>query len=264
VEFVAGLGAGAWAVTTGDGTALVAARASEPAAKVAQIAGERGVGPRVVTFGDGWLVAERLQGRHVTALELRRPMLLREVADLLVAWHSTPLPAFGDAIPRADLARSLRRYVEVADALPGRPIDQVCDRLRVAVGWAEQTLADLTAGSSPMVGCHLDTVANLIDTDEGLRLVDFDFAARASAGQELGQLIWEAELDRSAAEVLVDRYRGIGGGVVADAATWCVVAGVTWTAWGLGMNTPTMTRYSRRCWERLATHWAMPDELRCG
>ena len=60
---------------------------------------------------------------------------------------------------------------------------------------------------------HLDVMANVLSTDRGLRLIDFEYARSAPPARELGQLIWEGELDRRGADRLVSSYQpGAAGG----------------------------------------------------
>ena len=255
-----GLGRGAWVVRASDGRSAVATESSPVASALARAAGDRSVGPAVLATVDGWLLAEHLDGPPMTALELRRPVVLREVAALLAVWHSTPLAALQVAAPVADLAASLRRYRQVAvDVDPSVHPD---------VAWAEAALGRLRSVDAVPVLCHLDVAANLIATPSGVRLIDFDFAAVASPEQELGQLIWEAELDHAASERLVAFYveaRPVAEGVsVAAAATWCVAVGVAWTLWATAVGGPTMRRYARRSRERLASHWARSWSSDCG
>ena len=106
---------------------------------------------------------------------------------------------------------------------------------------------------------HLDVVANLIVTEAGLRLIDFEYAASADPARELGQVVWEAELDRAAAGRLVQAYDPNGG--VAETATDAVGLGHRRHLDGLGVcrRRPVEPAALRaRSWERLQSHWAVP------
>jgi thiamine kinase-like enzyme len=107
------------------------------------------------------------------------------------------------------------------------------------------------------VPAHLDVVANVLATQRGLRLIDFEYAAAASPARELGQVVWEAELDRQGLGRLVRAY-GTGAGVAEEAtAGWAWITGVTWTLWALArQDTPVLQQYARRSWERLQHYWA--------
>jgi thiamine kinase-like enzyme len=232
-------------------TTAVASPATEVHADASIAAAECGVGPRVIDYRDGWLVTEWLSGEHMTPVQLRRPQVLDELADLLSAWHASAV-----VLPASPLSKARRTYCQEA---PLRP------EMLSAVEWADEAEQAMSPRQTPRdVPCHLDVVANVLATNEGLRLIDFEYAAAADPLRELGQAIWEAELDHRAAERFVHRYAGAGDDHVAAAATWCAVAAVTWTAWGFAQGRPEMSRYARRSWERLRHHWSRPSGLACG
>jgi len=255
-----GLDSGAWLVRAATGDAAVAVAATPTAAEIARIAGQVAVGPAVLGVADGWVLTESLVGPRLTPLELSRPQVLRELAALLANWHRTPPGSFDHPLAGADLLTSLRAYAAAAGDLDRRLVP--------AITWAEQTLEQLAASPTVQVACHLDVGANVIATPRGLRLIDFDYAALADPAQELGQLVWEAELDRASTETLVAAYAAATCGSptvsVAAAATWCVAAGISWTVWAAARDDERLRQFSRRSAERLASHWARPPSLVCG
>ena len=255
-----GLGSGAWVVRASDGRSAVVTPSTAAATEALRRAGEVSVGPVVLGATGGWVLTEHLNGPRLTPVELSRPEVLNDLAALLARWHRTPSASLGVQPARADLLGSLRTYSAAAPSLDAR--------WRRAIAWAEQAVAQLTGPSSQLVPCHLDVGANVIATPRGLRLIDFDFAALADPAQELGQVIWEAELSEASAVRLVEAYQGAGDTsdpeIVAAAATWCVAVGISWTVWALASDSPAMSRYARRSAERLASHWARPPSLTCG
>ena len=208
-EHVPGLGTGAWLLTGRAGVDVVVTPATPAAIEVALAAADVAVGPRVLDVLDGWLVCERLHGSHLTSLELRRPCVLEELATMFARLHSTTV-----SLPAASMLDSLHQHTDQAAGSLDAGVAE-------AVAWADAVLTDLAADSMRLVPCHLDVAANVIATKDGLRFIDFDFAALADAGQELGQVVWEAELDEREAEHLVDAYaRETGFEVqVAESAT---------------------------------------------
>ena len=249
---------GAWSLRTRRGPDLVLAPADAVQAAAADAAAQCDVGPRVVDHVDGWLVCEWLVGTHLTPLELRRPGVLRDLAALLTRWHSCQL-----TLPVVPMIESRQQY---AAAAGGR----VTPALANAIEWADEVESDLDVPSERRVPAHLDVVANVLSTDRGLRLIDFEYARSAPPARELGQLIWDAELDQRSAELLVAGYLGAMGEPqtqrvrahqVAAAATWCALSAVTWTTWALARPGRDMNRYARRSWERLVSHWARPPGL---
>jgi hypothetical protein len=246
----------AWLLRARHRDDLVLAPADAVQATAARAAAECDVGPRVVDHVDGWLVCEWLVGTHLTPLELRRPGVLLDLAALLVRWHSCQLN-----LPVVPMSQSRQQYAAAAGT-------RVAPALANAIEWADEVEGDVQAASDRWVPAHLDVVANVLSTARGLRLIDFEYARSAPPGRELGQLIWDAELDQRFAEMLVTAYLAARGepangaaDEVAAAATWCALSAVTWTTWALARQGDGMQRYARRSWERLVSHWARPPGL---
>ena len=242
---------GAWVLRTRLGPDLVLAPADAVQAAAARAAAESDVGPRVVDHVDGWLVCEWLVGEHLTALQVRRPAVLRDLGAMLARWHATPV-----TLPVEPMIESRRQYATAAGS-------RVFPALARAIEWADEIESVLQADQ--WVPAHLDVMANVLVTDRGLRLIDFEYARSAPPARELGQLMWDGELDRRSAELLVAGYPPRGekadGHQVAEAATWCVLSAITWTVWALARPGEDMQRYARRSWERLQSHWAHPPGL---
>jgi hypothetical protein len=230
------------------GPALVVRQASVREVLAARAAAAAEVGPGVVAAPEGWLAVEHLQGRHVSALELSRPAVLADLADVLRRWHATDL-----TLPDAPLGRARSRY------LAGIPSAGVPSALRLDVARADDWEAQLVDSGERRVPAHLDVVSNVLATPQGLRLIDFEYAAGADPARELGQVVWEAELDRPGLERLVGAYGPDNGVTVAATALWAWITGVTWTLWAMTLQTdPVFDQYARRSWERLQRHWASP------
>jgi thiamine kinase-like enzyme len=118
---------------------------------------------------------------------------------------------------------------------------------------------ELADASDCRLPAHLDVAANVLATPRGLRLIDFEYAAAADPARELGQVVWEAELDRPGLERLVHAYGPDTGVAVEATAAWAWVTGVTWTLWATARRAdPAFERYARRSWERLLHHWSRP------
>jgi thiamine kinase len=236
----------AWFVESLGGERVVVRPASSAEVLAARAADEAGVGPRVLDVVDGWLLLQWLAGPVVTTVELGRPPIVDAVAGLLRRWHDCDLelPAAPMQLARAEYVRGLELPAEVA----------------VLVEAADQVERSLSGGR--VVPAHLDVAANLVATPDGLRLIDFEYAAAATRERELGQLVWEAELGRAEADRLMSAYfrRDAEPSARASIAAWTWVAGVTWTIWAA--RRPELATYRRRSWERLRQHWALPGDLR--
>lgn len=241
-----GLSGGAWCATPTVGPALVVRGAGPLEAAAAEAAAARSVAPPFVAAGDGWLVTELVEARHVGVVELTRPTVLDEVAVVLRRWHGAPVPAPDRPLRAArEEYRLNARQVspDVVEALA--PFESAADR-------HEARLVSACAG--PVTG-HLDVTANLLRTAEGLRLIDFEYVARTDPNRELGQLVWEGELSKASARRLTATYwQGPDARSQLDqVAGWAFVTGVTWTLWGA--SDPSLRCWTRRTFERLRRHW---------
>ncbi|MCZ3389375.1 MAG: phosphotransferase [Actinomycetia bacterium] len=242
---LAGLTGGAWLMSPVHGPALVVCEASDCDVQAAGAAAVAGVGPTVIAAPEGWLVVEHLQGQHVSAVELSRPTVLDELADLLRRWHQSDV-----TLTEAPLGPARVAYLAgiAPDALP--------TALKVDAARADACETELEKASGGHVPAHLDVVANLLATPRGLRLIDFEYAAAADPARELGQVAWEAELDPRGLQRLVRAYGADAGVAVEATASWAWVTGVTWTLWAMARKgDPVFERYARRSWERVQRHW---------
>jgi len=132
-----------------------------------QRAWEVGVGPEVVAFvpEEGWLVARFIDGRPISADQMRQPELLARVAAALRAFHeAAPIPGRFDAVAVVDAYRDQAEAhgVEVPDEFD--EARQVASRIAHA------------RANPPLVPCHNDLLnANFLD-DGAVRIVDWEYA----------------------------------------------------------------------------------------
>lgn len=244
-----GLTSGAWRATAAGGTAFAVRRAEPLEEAASACAAAMRVGPEVRAAVGGWLVTELLDGTHVGVLELSRPPVIEEVAALLHRWH------------RASLELPARSLVEARETYRRQALDAdpaLVRALAPMIADADRRERELLRRPAAAVTGHLDVTANLLRTPQGLRLIDFEFAASTDPNRELGQLVWEAELSARSANRLVDAYWrpvDVGPRHHADVADWTFVVGVTWTLWGAGQS--GLRLWTRRSAERLRGHWAV-------
>ncbi|MCZ3386095.1 MAG: phosphotransferase [Actinomycetia bacterium] len=234
-----------WRVHRIFGPDVVVRVASDREVAAAAAAGAVDIGPAVFATPPGWLVVEHLKGRHVFSLELSRPTVLAELADLLARWHQAEV-----TLPEVPLAPARDAYRR------GCPVGVLPDGLASAMARAAAAEAILERASTHRVPSHLDVVANVLATPAGLRLIDFEYAAAADPARELGQVAWEAELDAHGARQLIGSY---GGAEVVedDVAAWAWISGVTWTIWALSRpDAEQWHQYAARSWERVQRHWS--------
>lgn len=186
----------------GDDTHLLGiSREAEHAASVA--AASVGVGPEVIAFirPEGYLVTRFVEGSPVGREAVHRPDTLERVARSLRRVHDGP-PIPGVFVPlrlvEAYRAHAAARGVEIpADyetaAFVGRRIEMAC-------------LAN------PVVPrpCHNDLLdANLIDDGEGIRIVDWEYAAMGDPFFDLGNFSINHELTSEEDAYLLASY-GLG------------------------------------------------------
>ncbi len=243
---LAGLTGGAWLMRPISGPAIVVREASDGEVSAALAAATVHVGPAVVVSSAGWLAVEHLLGSHLNALELSRPTVLADLADLLRRWHEADV-----TLAEAPMAPLREAYLE------GIPSGALPAGLKADAARADALERQLEKTSVRRVPSHLDVAANVLATPRGLRLIDFEYAAAADPARELGQVVWEAELDRQGLCRLVRAY-GTDARVAEEAtAGWAWITGVTWTLWALALgDSAAMPQYGRRSRERLQHYWA--------
>ena len=147
-----------------------------------EAAARTGLGPQVVACltAPPCLVTRFIEGRPVTAEELRAPALIRELAGALRAYHEgPPLPA------RFDAFAVIEDYRATAAARGGR---SPAHWERMAVG-AAAIRAALQGPEHAPVPCHNDLLtANLLHDGARLRLVDWEYAGMGDRYFDLGNL----------------------------------------------------------------------------
>ncbi len=247
-SWLAGLGGGAWRVERAHAPDVVVRPATDVEQRAAGAAADVGVGPTVVAMADGWLVVEYLRGAHLTTLELSRPPIVSELARVLRRMHSSDVH-----LPEVELAGARHRYLEQLDtsSLPGSLLSFAAE--------ADEVERRLVSDGVTPVPAHLDVAANVLATPSGLRLIDCEYAGAAEPARELGQVIWEAQMDPTNVERLVSAYGPREGVSERSTREWAWITGVTWTLWAFCRAGDHSTRcYARRSWEQMNTFWARP------
>ena len=175
-------------------------RAVEVAAT--QAASVSGVGPRVAAYlpDVGCLVTRFIEGRPVTADELRDPHTLAQVARAIRTTHEgAPFPAtFSSfAIVREYHGETLHRGGAVPAAY--EEAQAVADRIAAA----------LVGPEHEPVPCHNDLLtANFIDDGARVRIVDWEYAGMGDRYFDLGNLSVNNGFDEADDERLLAAYFG--------------------------------------------------------
>jgi thiamine kinase-like enzyme len=181
----------------GDDTAVLGIdRLAERAATEA--AADAGVGPEVAAFEHGCLVTRFIEGRPLSAAELRSPQRLAVAAAALRAVHAgPPLPAAfnGFRVVEAYREAALERGGTVPDAY---------DR---AHELAERIEAALTGPEHAPVPCHDDLLAaNLLWDGHRIRIVDWEYAGMGDRFFDLGNLAVNNEFGPDEERALIAAY----------------------------------------------------------
>jgi thiamine kinase-like enzyme len=171
-------------------------RAAEHAA--ARTAAELGVGPEVVDFVEGSLVTRFVEGNPVPLEEMRLPEVLRETAAILRRVHEgPPFPA------RFDSFSVVEAFKETALA-HGVELPAMYEPAKARADEIERTL-----GPQPPRPCHNDLLnANFIRSEEGLRIVDWEYAGMGDRFFDLANFSVNHELSPEQNDVLLDAYFG--------------------------------------------------------
>lgn len=174
-------------------------RHEEEAARQAAVLG---VAPEVVAFiePEGSLVTRFITGSAIASDALGAEPLLGEVAALLRAVHEAPaLTAVFDwyQVPQAYAATARAMGVAVPAAY-GPAID-VAGRVRAA----------FAASPEANCPCHNDLLAaNFLQSTEGLRLVDWEYAGMNDRYFDLGNFAVNNGIDAAGEAALVEAYFG--------------------------------------------------------
>jgi len=199
-------------------------RAAERAANEA--AARAGVGPEVAAMLEEppSLVTRFVEGREMSAAELREPGALSEVAALLRALHGSgarvgsTFSAFHIVEAYARTARAHRvRQSFVAHSATKDCLKEPAGyerahasaaRIEVAFAAAEEAGALGAAGHSPVL-CHDDLLAaNFLRSGDGIRIVDWEYAGMGDRWFDLGNFAVNNELGEDEEAALLAAYLG--------------------------------------------------------
>lgn len=216
-------------IGTDDSALLAIDRDAEHAASLAAAAA--GAAPEVVcrSARSEVLVVARIEGRTLSAADLRDDAMLPRVADLCRRLHDGPaFPTDFDMF--AVQARYLRIVQQEGFPMPAGYLDRMpaFERMRAA-------LAELPAPRRP---CHNDLLAeNFIDDGDRLWMIDFEYAGTNEVAFELGNIASESGLSTEQLAELVRLYHGASdvrevAAQVARARLLGTAATYGWTLWG--------------------------------
>jgi thiamine kinase-like enzyme len=244
-------------ISTDDSALLAIDRDAEHANSLA--AARAGAAPAVVcrSAGAGVLVVEWVEGRTLTAADIRDDANLPRIAAVCRQLHAGPRFA-GDF----DMFAVQRRYLEIVTAHGFRLPDGYLDLLPPF----ESMRRALAVHAGPTVPCHNDLLAeNLIDDGSRLWLIDFEYAGNNDACFELGNLASESGLTVAQLTELVRLYHGrTRPGLVARARLFALASKYGWTLWAAIQDGVSTVDFDFWSWglekyERAVAEFADPD-----
>jgi thiamine kinase-like enzyme len=173
-------------------------RDSEHAA--ARVAASRQIGPDVVAYvePEGYLVTRFIDGRPIPPEKMRRPEMIRRVAEVLRRLHDGPsVPA------RFDSFRVVEVYRETA-AAHGVTIPDAYERAKRLADEIERARSGHAARP-----CHNDLLnANFLDEDGEIRIVDWEYAGMGDPFFDLANFSINHEFGPDENNALVSAYFG--------------------------------------------------------
>jgi thiamine kinase-like enzyme len=166
------------------------------------LAAAAGVAPEVVAFLEDpvVLVTAFVEGPTMEAAQLREPRALEQVAAALRSIHGC-----GEIGARFDVFRLVEAYAAATRARGGE-VPAAYERAHAAAARIEA--APALEGGGPVL-CHDDLLpANFIDTPDGIRIVDWEYAGMGNRWFDLGNFAVNNELGAAGQEVFLTAYLG--------------------------------------------------------
>jgi thiamine kinase-like enzyme len=166
------------------------------------LAAAAGVAPAVLAHLEDpiVLVTAFVEGPTMESPELREPGALAEVAAALRTIHGC-----GTIGARFDAFRLVEDYAAATRARGGT-VPDAYDRAHAAAARIESAPA---FRDEPLVLCHDDLLpANFIDTPDGIRIVDWEYAGMGNRWFDLGNFAVNNELGRAEEEAFLNAYLG--------------------------------------------------------
>lgn len=242
----------------GADTALLAVDRGNELAN-SRAAAEAGVGPRVLEHLPAWdvMVLEWLPGRTLSNTSASEPGMPGRLAEALRRLHGAP--RFRDDF---DMARLAARFLRVVDerAIP------------IPAGYREhlpllpRVVAALAARPLPPAPCHNDLLAaNLLDDDDRLWIVDYEYSGNGDPTFELGNTCQELGWDDDRVEALALAYFGAyRDDQLARMRLQMIMSDVGWTLWAAIQAAVSTIDYdfwgwAEERWQRAATALDGPD-----
>lgn len=154
--------------------------------------------PVVLYCSNEFLVTEYLEGVHWTNHEASESARLIRLAALIKAIHALPRTEY--VLDIGDRCNHYWDAIETLSVEVPRDLSHLRSRL-------EHKISSWQLPAEQLCPCHNDIVLdNIIDTSEGLKLIDWEYAAMGDPYFDLAVLIEYSNLNASASRTLVSNY----------------------------------------------------------
>jgi len=204
-----------------------------------------GVAPSVAAFlkEDGVLITQFVRGRGPSAEEMRRPEMVRRVAQALRRYHGGP-PFPGIFSP----FRTVREYLATA-APRGAPLPARFDWMMAQADRLEAALG----GPGALQPCHNDLLlGNFLDDGERLWIVDWEYAAMGDVFFDLGNFAAHQRLSDSQEHTLLEAYFGRdASGAAARLALMKIISDLREALWAMVQVTTSALDYDFHAYGRM-------------
>jgi thiamine kinase-like enzyme len=170
------------------------------------------------------LVVGFLQGRTLTAADVREPAVLPRLAAAVRVLHQGPEFAGG-----FDMRAIRRRYLDIVVEHGFRLPEDYLD----LTGRVDALERAMEPGAETLVPCNNDLLAaNFIDDGAKIWLIDYEYSGMNEPSFELGNLASESDLDLAGTAALVSAYwDSPAPDKLARARAWSLLARYGWTLW---------------------------------
>jgi thiamine kinase len=156
------------------------------------------ISPRIVAVDSRWLLIEWLEGQHPPQALYHTADVRQSLMALLVRLHCHTPSGY-----TLDLRRQLQHYW------------QSIDRRRVTPAWLKlhhRFMRQTLPTPLKLALIHLDVHAgNILLTAQGLRLIDWEYAADSDIALELAALFCAQQWDAAQQQQAIDEYCAAGG-----------------------------------------------------
>ncbi len=168
----------------------------------ASAAHKAGISPEIIGFfpDDDVLITRYIQGKPLSATEIRQPHMTRRVAELIKRCHS--IQNFPGLFSACDTIKAYLKYFSSYDIALTLKLEKPMILL-------QSRLDSLAPYFSTLGACHNDLVpSNFIDDGDKIWLIDWEYAGMGNVFFDMGNLAGNCMLDTDQEQTLLCCYFG--------------------------------------------------------